>query len=218
VSLPDFVEATPYWLSLPTVAVAAFEGALIGRESRAPRFDVVGVVVLALVLGLTGGIARDLLLGNLPVVAIRTPWYLVATGAAALLVLLLHRHVPPLDGMWFVILDALALGLYTAVGTRLALDLGVSTLGALFVGVVAGIAGGVVVAMLRGTTPAILVPGIYYAMIALAGAVTYALVKPASAPLAAFSCVLLVICTRIIAVRFNLGTRALPLIGREPPA
>ena len=189
---------------------------MIGRESRSPRFDIVGVVVLALVLGLAGGIARDVLLGNLPVVAIRTPWFLTAVGAAVLLVLAIHRHVPSLDGMWFVGLDALALGLYTAVGTRLALDMGVSLLGALFVGVIAGVAGGVIVAILRGATPAILVPGVFYALIALAGAVTYATVKPASPALAAFACVLLVVCTRIIAVRWHMGTRALPLVGDRP--
>ena len=67
--LPNLVFDTPLWLSLFTTGVAAIEGAVIGRQSSKPRYDVVGIFVLAVVLGLAGGISRDLLIGNTPVVA-----------------------------------------------------------------------------------------------------------------------------------------------------
>ena len=71
--IPALVFETPLWLALVTVGVASTEGAFIGRKSRTPRYDLVGAFVLAVVLGLAGGIARDVLIGNLPVVAVRTP-------------------------------------------------------------------------------------------------------------------------------------------------
>ncbi len=53
--LPNLVFDTPLWLSLFTTGVAAIEGAVIGRQGRNPRYDVVGIFVLAVVLGLAGG-------------------------------------------------------------------------------------------------------------------------------------------------------------------
>lgn len=213
VGVPGLVFETPLWLALLTVGVSAMEGAVIGRESRTPRYDLVGVFVLAVVLGLAGGIARDVLIGNLPVVAVRTPWYLATVAGVTVLVLLGRRFIPPLTSLWFVVLDALSLGLYTAVGIGYALQAGVSVVGALFVGVIAGVTGGVLVALLRGVTPEVLVPSVFYALIALAGAGLYVAVEPRSPAIASISCVALVVTLRIVAVRWRLGTRPLPLVG-----
>ena len=76
------------------------------------------------------------------IVAVATLLVIVAPG----------RWLPGVHGSAFIILDAVALGLWTAVGTAFALDADVSVVGALFVGVVAGLAGGVLVALLRGQT------------------------------------------------------------------
>lgn len=211
--LPDIVFETPLWLALVTVGVAALEGSVIGCRSRVPRYDVVGVFTLALVVGLTGGIVRDLLIGNLPVMAIRTPWFILTVIGVAAFVVAAGRHVPSLDGMWFAVLDALTLGLYTAIATGYAMDAGVSPVGAIFVGVAAGVAGGIAVALLRGVTPPMLVPGIFYSVIALLGAIAYVAISPMSPDLAAFGCVGIVVVLRVIAVHGRLGTRALPLLG-----
>ena len=211
-SVPDLVFDTPLWLGLVTVGIASLEGAVIGRESRDPRYDVVGAFVLATVLGLAGGILRDVLIGNLPVMAIRTPWYIATVAGVTVAVIVGGRYVPPLSGMWFVVLDALTLGLYTAIGTGYALQAGLPVVGALFVGVAAGVVGGILVALLRGVTPAVLVPGVFYAVIGLAGACLYAAIEPTAPSIAALACVALVVVLRIAAVRWRLGTTPLPLL------
>lgn len=45
--VPNLVFDTPLWLALVTTGVAATEGAVVGRGSERPRYDVVGVFVLA---------------------------------------------------------------------------------------------------------------------------------------------------------------------------
>lgn len=202
----------PLWLALITTGVAAIQGAVIGRQSREPRYDVVGAFVLALVLGLSGGIIRDVLIGNLPVIATRTPWYIVTVVGVTLLVLVAGRFLPSLSGMWFTVLDALTMGLYTAIATSYALQAGVSVVGAVFVGVAAGITGGVIIAILRGHTPAVLVPGVPYAVTVLAGSVAFVAIDPASPTSAAIACVGTVVLLRFIVVRLNIGTHALPLM------
>jgi len=210
---PDVTLEVPLWLALATTGVAAIQGAVIGRQSREPRYDIVGAFVLAFVLGLAGGITRDVLIGNLPVEAIRIPWYIAVVIAVTVLVIVAGRFLPTQGGMWFTLLDALTMGLYTAIATNYAMAAGVSVVGAVFVGVAAGIAGGLIVALLRGRTPAVLVPGIAYALTGLAGSIAYVALEPASPGLAASACVGLVIFLRYLAVRFNMGTRALPLLG-----
>ena len=77
--------------------MAAIEGAVIGRQGRSPRYDIVGVFVLAVALGLAGGISRDLMIGNTPVMATRTPWYIVTVIGVTLLVIVAGRHSSPAD-------------------------------------------------------------------------------------------------------------------------
>jgi uncharacterized membrane protein YeiH len=209
----DIAHATPLWLVAITVAVGAVEGALIGRVSREPRYDFMGAFIFAVCLGIGGGVARDLLLGNLPVVAIRTPWPLVIVVVATLLVAVAPaRWLPGVHTSAFLILDAVALGLWTAVGTAFALDAQVSVVGALFVGSVAGLAGGVLVALLRGQTPQMLMPGVLYAVVALLGAGSYALLHDVSPEFAALGCVAVVVIIRALAVRFAIRTPPLALL------
>lgn len=136
---------------------------------------------------------------------------MTVVGVTALVVIA-GRFIPSLGGMWFVLLDALALGLYTAIATGYALQAGVSVVGAVFIGVVAGVIGGVLVALLRGRTPAVLMPGVLYAVTGLAGAIAYVAIEPASSAAAALACVGLVVLLRCVSVRFHVGTRALPLM------
>lgn len=211
--VPDLVFHTPLWLALVTVAVAALEGAVIGRQSASPRYDITGIFVLAAVLGLAGGVLRDVLIGNLPVMAIRTPWYIVTVVVVTALVVIAGRFIPSLGGMWFVVLDAFTLGLYTAIATGYALQAGIPVVGAMFVGLAAGVVGGVAVALLRGATPAVLMPGVFYALVALVGAGAYAALEPIAPAAASLACVAIVVVLRVVAVRWKLGTRPLPLLA-----
>lgn len=54
----------PLWIDLTSVVVAALAGAAVAVEER---FDPVGGILLAVIMGLGGGIIRDLLLGLRPV-------------------------------------------------------------------------------------------------------------------------------------------------------
>ena len=52
--------AVPLWLDLLTVGIGALQGALFAIFYK--RFDLVGVISVAILTGLGGGILRDLLL------------------------------------------------------------------------------------------------------------------------------------------------------------
>jgi uncharacterized membrane protein YeiH len=209
VDLPNIAIQTPLWLALLTTAVAAIQGAVIGRQGTHTPLDFVGVFVFALLLGLGGGLARDLLLGNTPVVALRTPWYVVTVAGAVALVLVAGRHVP-VSGSLFMLLDALTLGLYAVIGTQYALDFDVSVIGAIVVGMFASLTGGVLVSVVRREIPFIMRPGSPYALLALAGVLVYLLVGMANGAIAAIACVTTVVVLRFVTVRWDVRTRSVP--------
>ncbi len=217
-AVPNIVVNTPEWLALLTTGVGAVEGAVLSRGSKrnSASMDIVGTFVLALFLGLGGGLARDTLLGNDPVVAIRSPWYLTVVIVAAVVVIAAGRFLPATESRGFLFLDALTLGLYAAIGVQYALDFGVSIVGAVVVGLFASLSGGVIVSLLRQETPQILRPGFPYGLLALAGVLVYLALTPVSGGLASIACVAVVVGLRFITLHWNIQTPTVAPIDPKP--
>jgi uncharacterized membrane protein YeiH len=167
----------PLWIDLTSVVVAALAGAAVAVEER---FDLVGGILLAVAMGLGGGIIRDLLLGLRPV-AVTNHFYLptvtVAALAGYLFASLLRRF-----GMPFVVLDAMATGLFTVVGVEKALLYDLPDVSAIFIGVAAGVGGGLFVDLIAGRPVGMVRRGPWNATAALAAAVCYAVLAELDAP------------------------------------
>jgi uncharacterized membrane protein YeiH len=214
---PNFAANTPLWLALLTTFIGAVSGAIIGRTPGKVAYDIVGITVFAFFLGVGGGLTRDLLLGNLPPLALRTPWYIVTVLGAVLLVLIVGRWIP-VNGRIFVLLDAMTLGLYAVIGAQMAIEFGLPDVGAIVVGFLASIAGGVIVAVLRRETPSILIPSQPYAILALIGTVIYVLLDNYNGGLGALLCVGSVIVLRFVTMNWNMRTRSVrPLEAGSDP-
>src|SRR3954462_15417699 len=78
--IPGFNATLILWLNLVGTFVFGLSGGLAGVRARLALF---GVVVLSAVVGLAGGITRDLLIGTPPATFRDWP-YLAAVGAAGL--------------------------------------------------------------------------------------------------------------------------------------
>src|SRR3954453_13653667 len=131
------------------------------------KLDLFGVVVLAAVVGLAGGITRDLLIG-VPPATFRDWRYLAAAGAAGLVCYFgrpalerIHRSV--------LVFDAFGLGLFCVTGATKALDFGVGPLPAVLLGAITGIGGGMLRDVLLRDVPSVLRHDLY-AIPALLGA------------------------------------------------
>jgi uncharacterized membrane protein YeiH len=158
-------------LDLVGSSVFALSGALAGVRAR---LDVFGVVVIGTVTAIGGGLLRDLLLGIAPPNSLRHWFYLAVPTVAAVVVFVWHPRVSRL-GRPIVVLDAAGLGLFTVTGTRLALSHGLGPSGAVALGILTGIGGGVLRDVLLREIPLVLRREIY----ALASAVGAVLVVAA---------------------------------------
>lgn len=139
-------------------------GALAGIRSR---LDVFGIVVLAIVVGVAGGITRDLLIG-IPPQAFRDGRYLAAGVAAGLATIAGHRLLLRLERP-VLVLDAAGLSLFCITGASTALAFGVEPVQAVVLGAVTGVGGGVLRDILVREIPVVLRTGLY-AVPALIGA------------------------------------------------
>jgi uncharacterized membrane protein YeiH len=168
---PTFV--IPLWADLVAVGLGGIQGALFASGFRGERrLDMLGVAIIGIVVGLGGGLIRDLLLNVTPT-TLQSNWYLLTATGAALLGMLLAGLFQRLNGV-IVGLDALVIGLFGAFGTSKALVLGLPLVPAVFVGVCAAVGGGILRDVIMGLPVAIMHVGSLYAVAAGAGCLVLA--------------------------------------------
>jgi uncharacterized membrane protein YeiH len=153
-------------LDLAGTFVFALGGALTAL--RVARLDIVGVIALAMVTALGGGVIRDLLIGAIPPATFSDWRYLTVATAGGLLAFVLgrrlERHPRPID-----LLDAAGLSLFAVTGAVKALDFGLGPGQAIILGAVTGVGGGTLRDVLVRQIPAVLHSGLY-AVPAIVGA------------------------------------------------
>jgi len=218
--IPDLATQTPLWLALLTVGVNAVVGALRATIDDERHWDIVGVTTFGVLTGLGGGFIRDILVGNLPVESLRTPWFLTTALAAIVLVLFVGERVVRIQVV-VTLLNALALGLFAITGVAYALRAGLPVMSALFIGVASAVGGGVLVSVLKGEIPSILVTSAPNALVALLTSGVYAAVAVANSRLAGVVAIVAGIVAHYAAQWLGLRTRRADspsalLFTREP--
>ncbi len=194
----------PALLDLAGIFVFAVSGALTAVRQR---LDVVGMVVLAEITALGGGIMRDLAIGAVPPTAFTSLGYVVTPLAASALVFFWHPQVTRLLPA-VLFFDAAGLGLFCATGTGKALAHGLSPLHAVLLGVVTAIGGGVLRDVLSGQIPAVLYDRQLYALPAALGStvVAAAHVLAAAGGAVTAGAALLAFVLRLLALRYGWRT------------
>ncbi|HTR84022.1 MAG TPA: TRIC cation channel family protein [Reyranella sp.] len=157
-------------VDLGATFVFAISGATQGVRHR---LDLFGVLVVAWAAAVTGGLARDLLIGAVPPVAISDWRYLAAAAAAGLLGFLASGAIARLKTP-VQLFDAAGLCLFAVTGTEKALAHGLEPAMAAVLGMITCIGGGVARDLLTLQVPAVLRSEIY-AIAALAGSASIAL-------------------------------------------
>ena len=199
------METTLSVIEITAILVFAYSGMIHARKSG---FDYIGVLTIALVTAFGGGTLRDVLLGNHPLYWI-AHWefliYVLLLSPVALFLLRFNKDFS--SHRTLMLIDALGLGLFTASGVGIALEMKTPILPAAFIGVVTATFGGVLRDILSNQKPQLFQPTEpLYATCAFAGAWIYiALLQLGFLPmLALMVCIAVTFLLRILAVTFNL--------------
>lgn len=204
VSEPVFV--IPLWADLLAVGLGGVQGALFASGFLGQRrLDLLGVAIIGILMGMGGGLIRDLLLSVTPS-TLQSNWYLLTATGAALVGMLLANIFQRLNGV-IVALDAVVIGMFGAFGTSKALVLGLPVVPAVFVGVCAAVGGGILRDVMVGLPVAVMHVGSLYAVAAGVGCAVLAGAAALGAPIAAgaVACVVVTAVIRLLAVIFDIS-------------
>lgn len=151
------LETILFWFMNIAVAVSAISGVLIAGKNR---FDLFGMVTIALVTALGGGSLRDMLL-NIDVFWIQNQLFLVVAFCSGIAAFFYARRYS-FSLEVFLIPDAIGLAAFSIAGTMKALSYGTPWLAASFMGVITGVLGGMLRDIICNETP-IVFKGTLYA-------------------------------------------------------
>ena len=188
---------------------ATFLMAMTGVWAASRRgYDAVGAFTLAFASGVGGGLLRDSIFLVQPPVIMQDPRYLAAVLAAVLAGGLLHRVALRFERLMAYV-DAPAIGVYAVVGASKALAAGVPFLGAVVIGIVNAVGGGLIRDILTREEPLMFKPGQLYVLAALGGLLLFlVLVRHHHYDVqeAAWIAILVTVLLRLLAIRFNWTT------------
>jgi uncharacterized membrane protein YeiH len=136
------------------------------------RLDLFGVLVLAGVVGLAGGITRDLLIG-VPPETFRDDRYLMAVSMAGVVCFFASHGIERVQRS-VSLFDAVGLSLFAVTGASKAVASGLGPAQAVLLGTISGIGGGMLRDVLLRQVPTVLRSDLY-AIPALAGAAVVAI-------------------------------------------
>lgn len=143
----------------------AISGATLGVRKR---LDFFGVMVVAFAAATAGGIARDTVLGATPPIALADWRYLAVSALAGVTAFFGYERVEHMRNP-VQLFDAVGLALFAVTGAAKALAFGLGGTGAVLLGMMSGIGGGIARDVLVAEVPAVLHRELY-AVAAVAGA------------------------------------------------
>jgi len=179
-------------------------------EARRKQMDIIGTYSVAMITAFGGGTLRDLLIGHYPLFWIQNYSYpIFILGLAVLSILFLRKAESFSKPIMLLlgVLDALGLGLFSAVGTSYALSAGVFWFNAVLIGVVTGVFGGVLRDIICNEVPVFFKQSQLYATCSFVGAMVFVILSnyfPAEQTIAVTGCIISAFVLRVISMRYNI--------------
>ncbi|MDG1172068.1 MAG: trimeric intracellular cation channel family protein [Polaribacter sp.] len=190
-----------YVLDILGTFAFAVSGALVASDKK---FDLFGVVIIAFVTAVGGGMLRDLLIDVHPINWIGDLNYLYTIFLAVIFTFLFKSKIAHLSKTMFLF-DTVGLSVFTLLGLEKGLSFNLNPIIALIMGMISAVFGGVLRDVLTNKIPLIFEKEIY-ASACLVGGISYLLLtyfNMTENVIFIFSASIIVI-IRVIAVKFKL--------------
>lgn len=155
------------------VVAGALAGALETRRHRTHPYDLIGMLGLAIVTALGGGITRDVLLQKGPPLAFMDASYLLFALISGGFALLFGGWAQGFVAKFIWFADAISLGLFSVAGVTRGLNAGLPLLPSVLLGLITAAGGGLWRDVLMGRTPRVFVRGEPYTLAALLAALVF---------------------------------------------
>lgn len=190
-----------YTLDILGTFAFAISGALVASDKN---FDLFGVLIIAFVTAVGGGMLRDVLINAHPINWIGDLNYLWTILAAVFTTFLFKSKILPLSKTLFLF-DTIGLGVFTLLGLQKGLAYNLHPIIALIMGMISAVFGGVLRDILTNKVPLIFEKEIY-ASACLAGGIVYLILTSFKIKenIIFVIAAIVIIIIRIIAVKYHL--------------
>jgi uncharacterized membrane protein YeiH len=198
--------------------IGTFVFAISGTLSAAnKRMDFFGATVIGFVTAIGGGTLRDILLGELPVTWMRSIDYFLVIAAGIIITIIFRKHVMKLKRTLFLF-DTIGIAVFTILGLKKALMLGIDPPMAVMMGLSSAVFGGVIRDILCNEVPLIFHREIY-ATACIAGALVYLLLHSFNLPeiISESATIVVIISIRLLVVHFNIALPQFTLLEQKEP-
>ncbi|TGZ32844.1 hypothetical protein EQ875_03775 [Photobacterium damselae subsp. damselae] len=153
------------------ITAEAMTGAIAAGKRNMDWF---GVMLVASATAIGGGSVRDILLGHYPLGWVAHPQYLVITCLAGLLTTVMAKWVVRFHKL-FIILDAIGLIVFSIIGCRVAMNMGLPAIICVVAAVVTGVFGGMLRDLICRRQPMVLHKELYASVSLIAGVIYWAM-------------------------------------------
>ena len=190
-----------YWITLIAVIVSSASGVL---KAGFKKYDLFGVIIIAVATGLGGGSLRDMLLDR-EVFWIRDQVFFFASLASAIIMFISARLVV-ISPRFFLIPDAAGLATFGIAGTLVSMMFGAPWLVASFMGVMTGTMGGIFRDILSNEPPVVFGSSLY-ATVSWLGSLLFIglLYLQLDVTIAAIIAGVCIFVSRLLAIYFNIS-------------
>ena len=172
-------------------------------KAIAHKADIFGIIVLATVVGVGGGVTRDVIFGRFPT-AFSDPTYVGLTVAVGVVMFFLFRKLQKRMNIWLVF-DAVGLGVFSILGASIAYQVvGLEFLPMLFGGMITAIGGGILRDVFVREIPIVFVKEVY-AIASIIGIVVFYLILSSGVDIQIASVIGIVVGTgiRLLAMKYK---------------
>lgn len=179
-------------------------------EARRKQMDIIGTYSVAMITALGGGTLRDVLINHYPLFWMVNYNYSIMILALSIISIFILRKSFSFSRpviMLLGLLDALGLGLFSAVGTAYALSAGVYWFNAVLIGVVTGVFGGVLRDIICNEVPVFFKQSQLYATCSFAGSMVFVILAnfiPIDTLIPLISCIAVAFTLRVISMKYNI--------------
>jgi uncharacterized membrane protein YeiH len=135
----------PIWLAVSAMSLNCMFGAALARSRNVPIF---GTVLAGVLVGLGGGIFRDMMLGLEP--AAIAEWYYLPFGILLAIIGAFAYGFMGRHGTFFLFINAIVLGTLVTIGGEKALSYSAPAVSAIFLGVITASFGGLLADNMAG--------------------------------------------------------------------
>lgn len=196
-----FIEDFTYIANFIGVIAFAISGVIKGMKYK---LDILGIIVLATVTAVGGGIVRDLLVNRIPSVLMNNQDIYVAV-ITAIITHSLFKKIE-IERKHFIqillIMDAIGLAIFTIIGAKIAVEANVSVITTAIFATITGVGGGVIRDIFVSEIPIILKEDIYAFLCFFGAIIYYFMPKSIYSDIIIFSIILII---RIIVIRYKLN-------------